>query len=404
MLKDRKIVLGVTGGIAAYKAAELVRELVRRGAKVRVVMTGNGCRFITPLTFETLSGYPVATDLFSSQGNFEIGHISLAEFAELVVIAPATANLIGKMAAGIADDLLTTVLLATEAPVLLCPAMNSKMYANPVVQENLVSLVSRGHDLLEPGYGELACRTEGQGRLAEPSEIVEEIESILTTKDLRGEHILITAGPTREPFDPVRFISNYSSGKMGYALAVMAKRRGAAVTLVSGPTALPAPRGVEFVRVQTAVEMRDAVMTHLEETTVVIKSAAVADYRPATCEPVKIKKKEGSLTICLERNPDIISEIAQKKGSRIVVGFSMESDHLVEHARTKLFEKGMDFIVANDVTEPGAGFMGDTNVIRILDREGGVEAFPLMDKMDVAGVILDRVRKIRENGRILNGR
>jgi phosphopantothenoylcysteine decarboxylase / phosphopantothenate---cysteine ligase len=404
MLKGRKIVLGVTGGIAAYKAAELVRELVRRGAEVRVVMTDHACRFITPLTFETLSGYPVATELFWTPGNFEIGHISLAKFAELVVIAPATANLIGKMAAGIADDLLTTVLLATEAPVLLCPAMNSKMYANPVVQENLVSLVSRGHVLLEPGYGELACRSEGQGRLAEPLEIAEEIESIVTTKDLRGEHILITAGPTREPFDPVRFISNYSSGKMGYALAMMARRRGAAVTLVSGPTALPAPRGVEFVSVQTAVEMRDAVMTRLEETTVVIKSAAVADYRPTTCEPFKIKKREGSLTVCLERNPDIISEIAQKKGGRIVVGFSMESDHLIEHARSKLIEKGMDFIVANDVTEPGAGFMGDTNVIRILDREGGVEAFPLMDKIDVAGVILDRVRRIRESGRIRDGR
>jgi phosphopantothenoylcysteine decarboxylase / phosphopantothenate---cysteine ligase len=403
MLKERKIVLGVTGGIAAYKAAELVRELVRRGAMVRVVMTDHACRFIAPLTFETLSGYPVATDLFWAPGNFEIGHISLAEFAELVVIAPATANLIGKMAAGIADDLLTTVLLAAEAPVLLCPAMNSKMYANPVVQGNLASLVSRGHALLEPGYGELACRAEGQGRLAEPLEIVEEIESILTAKELRGERILITAGPTREPFDPVRFITNYSSGKMGYALAVMARRRGAAVTLVSGPTALPQPRGVAFVRVQTAVEMRDAVMSRLKESTVVIKAAAVADYRPATCEPVKIKKKEASLTVCLEQNPDIISEIAQKKGDRILVGFSMESDHLLEHARSKLIKKGMDFIVANDVTEPGAGFMGDTNAVRILDREGGVEAFPLMDKIDVAGVILDRVRRIRENRRNRDG-
>jgi phosphopantothenoylcysteine decarboxylase/phosphopantothenate--cysteine ligase len=393
MLKDRKVVLGVTGGIAAYKAAELVRELVRRGAKVRVVMTDHACKFIAPLTFETLSGNPVASDLFRAPGTFEIAPI-----------APATANIIGRMAAGLADDLLTTVLLATEAPVLICPAMNAKMYSNPVVQENLARLVSRGHAVLEPGYGELACRAEGEGRLAEPVEIAEEIESILTTKDLRGEHILITTGPTQEPFDPVRFISNYSSGKMGYALAVMARRRGATVTLVSGPTALPAPRGVEFVPVQTAVEMRDAVTTHLEEATVVIKAAAVADYRPAVCEPVKIKKKEGSLTVRLERNPDIISEIAQRKGDRILVGFSMESDHLIEHARSKLMEKGMDFIVANDVTEPGAGFRGDTNVVRILDREGGVEAFPLMDKIDVAGVILDRVRKIRKNGRILDGR
>ena len=397
MLKDRKIVLGVTGGIAAYKAAELVRELVRRGVKVRVVMTDHACKFVTPLTFETLSGNPVATDLFWVPGDFEIGHIALAEFAELVVIAPATANIIGKMAAGLADDLLTTVLLATDAPVLICPAMNAKMYANSVVKENLARLVLRGHMILEPGYGELACRVEGQGRLAEPSEIAEEIESILTPKNLQGEHILVTAGPTQEPFDPVRFISNYSSGKMGYALAVMAWRRGAAVTLVSGPTALPVPRGVAFVPVRTAVEMRDAVLANLAEATVVVKAAAVADYRPAVCEPVKIKKKEGPLTVHLERNPDIISEIASRKGDRIVVGFSMESDHLLEHARKKLIEKGMDFIVANDVTEPGAGFRGDTNVVRILDREGGVEAFPLMDKRDVADVILDRVKKIRKS-------
>ncbi|OIP89188.1 MAG: bifunctional 4'-phosphopantothenoylcysteine decarboxylase/phosphopantothenoylcysteine synthetase [Syntrophaceae bacterium CG2_30_58_14] len=404
MLRDRRIVLGVTGGIAAYKAAELVRELVRRGAKVRVVMTDHACKFVTPLTFETLSENPVATDLFWAPGDFGIAHIALAEFAQLVVIAPATANIIGKMAAGLADDLLTTVLLATDAPVLICPAMNAKMYANAIVKENLARLVSRGHMILEPGYGELACRVEGQGRLAEPLEIAEEIESILTPKNLQGEHILVTAGPTQEPFDPVRFISNYSSGKMGYALAVMARRRGAEVTLVSGPTALPAPRGVVFVPVRTAVEMRDAVLANLEQATVVVKAAAVADYRPAVCEPVKIKKKEGSLTIHLERNPDIISEIADRKGDRIVVGFSMESDHLLEHARTKLFEKGMDFIVANDVTEPGAGFRGDTNVIRILDREGGVEVFPLMDKMDVAGVILDRIRKMRDGGRIRDGR
>ena len=270
MLKDRRIVLGVTGGIAAYKAAELVRELVRRGAKVRVVMTDHACKFVTPLTFETLSGNPVAKELFWVPGEFEIGHIALAEFAELVVIAPATANIIGKMAAGIADDLLTTVLLATDTPILICPAMNAKMYANSIVKENLARLVSRGHTILEPGYGELACRVEGQGRLAEPQAIAEEIEAILTPKDLQGEHVLVTAGPTQEPFDPVRFISNYSSGKMGYALAMMARRRGAAVTLVSGPTELPVPRGVAFVPIRTALEMRDAVLAHLAEATGVI--------------------------------------------------------------------------------------------------------------------------------------
>ncbi len=403
MLKERKIVLGVTGGIAVYKAAELVRELVRRGSKVRVVMTESACKFVTPLTFETLSGNPVYTDLFWTPGSFEIGHISLGEFAELILIAPATANIIGKAAAGLADDLLTTVLLATHAPVLLCPAMNTKMYTNPVVQENIAKLVSRGQTVMQPGYGELACRAEGQGRLARLVDIVEEVESILTTKDLLGEHILITAGPTQEPFDPVRFISNYSSGKMGYALALMARRRGAVVTLVSGPTALPVPWGCEFVPVQTAVEMRDAVMTRLEKVTAVIKAAAVADYRPAVREPGKIKKKDGAMTIDLERNPDIISEIALQKGNRILVGFSMESERLVEHARLKLMEKGMDFIVANDVTEPGAGFRGDTNRVRILHREGEEETLPLMNKIDVAGIILDRVKKLRESRRGRDG-
>ncbi len=402
MLKGRRIVLGVTGGIAAYKAAELVRELVRRGSQVRVIMTEHACRFVAPLTFETLSGNPAATDLFRSPGPFEIGHISLAEFAETLVIAPATANLIGKMAAGIADDLLTTVILAVQAPILICPAMNEKMYANVAVRENLAKLVSRGHSVLEPGYGELACRTEGQGRLAEPADIADEVESILTVKDLREERILVTAGPTREALDPVRFISNHSSGKMGYALALMAKRRGATVTLISGPTALAAPRGVELVPVATAIEMRDAVLERLEKATVVIKAAAVADYRPAVCEPSKIKKKEGTMTLRLERNPDILSEVARRKEGRILVGFSMESDHLIENAREKLLKKGMDFIVANDVTEPGAGFQSDTNVVHILDRNG-VESFPRMDKRDVAGVILDRVKRIREEKRDPDG-
>ncbi len=293
MLTERRIVLGVTGGIAAYKAAELVRELVRRGAKVRVIMTDHACQFITPLTFETLSGNPVATDLFRMTGSFEIGHIALAEFAELIVIAPATANLIGKLAGGIADDLLTTVLLAATAPVLICPAMNAKMYAHPIVKENTARLISHGYTVLEPGYGELACRTEGQGRLPDVTEIAEEIESLLSQKDLQEEQILITAGPTQEPFDPVRYITNYSSGKMGYALAVVARRRGALVTLISGPTELSTPRGVEFIPVKTATEMRDAVLDHLEKSTVVIKAAAVADYRPSVCQATKIKRRLG---------------------------------------------------------------------------------------------------------------
>jgi phosphopantothenoylcysteine decarboxylase/phosphopantothenate--cysteine ligase len=404
MLKDRRIVLGVTGGIAAYKAAELVRELVRRGAQVQVVMTDHACRFVTPLTFETLSRNPVVTDLFRTTDDYEIGHIALAQFAELFVIAPATANVIGKMAAGIADDLLTTVLLASKSPVLVCPAMNVAMYANPIVKENMARLAAHGCAFLEPGYGALACRAEGQGRLPEPLEIAEEIEALLSPKDLTGESILVTAGPTQESFDPVRYITNHSSGKMGYALALAARRRGAAVTLVSGPTALPAPQGVQFVPVVTALEMRDAVLARLEKVTVVIKAAAVADYRPAVRQAAKIKKSSGPLSVSLERNPDILAEIVRKKGSRIVVGFAMESEDLLENARVKLMDKGVDFIVANDLTEAGAGFGTDTNIVRILDWEGGDERLPLMGKLEVAGVILDRVKQIRGSGRIRDGR
>lgn len=395
MLAGRRIVVGVTGGIAAYKAAELVRELVRGDVAVRVVMTQHACEFVTPLTFEVLSGQPVSTDLFRRTGGYEIDHIALADFAELLVVAPATANLIGKLAHGIADDLLSTVLLAVTAPVMICPAMNTKMYVNPVVRQNLAVLKDRGYAVLEPGIGALACRAEGQGRLPDVVQIVEEIEALLTTKDLQRERILVTAGPTQEPFDPVRYISNHSSGKMGYALAAMARRRGAVVTLISGPTSLPAPQGVTLVPVRTAMEMYDAVRAHVGQSTVLIKAAAVADYRPESRQETKIKKGEGPLNVTLVRNPDILAEVAREKQDRIVVGFSMESDHLLEYARAKLFGKKMDFIVANDVTEPGAGFGTDTNIVRILDRAGNVTEYPLMDKHEVANVILDRVRQVR---------
>ena len=396
MLKERKITLCVTGGIAAYKAAELLREFVRRGADVRVVMTENACKFVAPLTFETLSGHPVATDLFSLDAQAGIPHIALAAFPDLVVVAPATANILGKATAGIADDIVSTIILATTKPVLFCPSMNVNMYENGIVQKNLTELSTRGHFILAPGYGKLACRVEGRGRLPEPFEIAEEVEYLTAEKDLREESLLVTAGPTQEPLDPVRFISNYSTGKMGYALAIAARRRGAKVALISGPVALPPPAGVDIVPVETALQMRDAVWKALPTATVVIKAAAVADYRPAVCAEFKIKKKEGPMTLSLERNPDIIAEIARQKGNRIVVGFSMESDHLLEHARKKLFDKGMDFIVANDVTEAGAGFGGDTNIVRILDREGGIEELPILSKLEVADIILDRVKKMRE--------
>jgi phosphopantothenoylcysteine decarboxylase/phosphopantothenate--cysteine ligase len=393
-MKGKRILLGVTGGIAAYKSAELVRLLVRDGAQVRVVMTKNAQEFITPLTLQTLSGHPVYRETFSLIRDFDIAHIALAEETDVLVIAPATANVIGKIAAGLADDLLSTVVMATRAPVLLCPAMNTGMYENVIVQENMQKLSARGYRLMEPGTGELACKSEGAGRLPEPADIVEEVRSMLTVKDLAGETVLVTAGPTREPFDPVRFITNYSTGKMGYALAVRARRRGASVTLVSGPTALPVPGGVTFVPVSSAVEMRDAVMSHLKQATIIIKSAAVADYRPSVCAEEKIKKREGLLSLHLERNPDIIAEIGKKKKNRILIGFAMESEGLIENAKAKMLAKKMDLIVANDLKQEGAGFQSDTNIVKILDREGGMEELPLMDKMDVADRILDRAKRM----------
>lgn len=399
MLKGKKILLGVTGGIAAYKAAELTRAFGRAGAEVKVVMTANATQFISPLTLQTLSGNPVYTDMFSLTEDWEIGHISLADYPDIIVVAPATANLIGKVAGGIADDLLTTSLMAAKKPILLCPAMNTGMLTNEAVRENCVKLVSRGYTLMETEAGELACGTEGPGRLPPLDDIVEEVTSILTNKDLLGEHILVTAGPTQESLDPVRFITNHSSGKMGYALAVAAKRRGAKVTLISGPTALPKPCGIDVVPVRSAVEMRDAVVSRLREATVIIKAAAVADYRPARLSTSKIKKTKGPLVLELERNPDIISEVGRIKGKKILVGFAMETENLVENARAKLKDKNMDIIVANDLSSPGAGFQADTNIVKIIDRRGKVESVPLMDKRDVSNRILDRVIGLKRKSR-----
>ncbi len=391
MLKHKRVLLGVTGGIAAYKAAELVRALVKRDASVKVVMTKSAMEFLTPLTLQTLSGNPVYTELFTLVREADIAHVALAEEAQIAVVAPATANVIGKLASGIADDLLGAVLMATKAPILICPAMNTGMYENRIVQENMEKLKRCGYVFVEPASGELACKSVGVGRLPEIEDIVEEMESLLTPKDLAGFRILVTAGPTREPMDPVRFITNLSSGKMGYALARMARRRGADVTLVSGPSALAPPRGVRVVSVSSAVQMHDAVVERYADADVVIKAAAVADYRPAEPSGSKIKKGKEPLTIRLERNPDIIAELGKKKGKRILVGFAMETEDLLERARQKMKDKNMDLIVANDLSRKGAGFEGDTNVISILDREGGLQEFPLMDKKDAADRILDRI-------------
>ncbi len=388
----KRILLGVTGSIAAYKAVEIVRELVKRGAEVQIVMTEPATRFVAPLTFETVSRQPVLLDMFTLAYGSQIGHIEATARADLFVIAPATANTIAKLTHGLADDFLSNIHLASRCPVLLAPAMDSDMYQHPSVQENLARLRDRGLHIVGPASGELASGLVGPGRLVEPSEIVEAIERLLgPSRDLAGEGVLVTAGPTREPLDPVRFLSNRSSGKMGYAVAEAAAFRGARVVLVSGPTALPPPRGVDLIQVETAQEMHDAVLSRLDNTTVVIKAAAVADYRPKQVAQRKIKKDETVPEVTLEPTPDILAEVGQRKGRQILVGFAAETDELVQNARKKLQRKNLDLMVANDVSQPGAGFDSDTNVVKILDAQGGVEELPLQTKRSVADRILDRV-------------
>jgi phosphopantothenoylcysteine decarboxylase/phosphopantothenate--cysteine ligase len=391
MLKGKKIVLGITGGIAAYKAAELTRALIKEGAQVRVIMTKNATEFISPLTLQTLSNNIVYTEIYSPPEQYDMAHIALAEFADAFVIAPATGNIIGKIASGIADDLLSTTIMAAVKPTLICPAMNDKMLANPIVQENINKLKNYKYIIMESGVGELACKTKGAGRLPEISEIVEEIERLLTPQNLAGEKILITAGPTEEPLDPVRFITNLSSGKMGYALARVARRHGAQVTLITGPTNLSLPSVENIIKVRTAQEMHKAVIDNYKKSTVIIKAAAVADYRPKIFVKEKIKKDNKPRSIELERNPDIIAEIGQNKKNIVLIGFAMETKDLLANAREKLKKKNMDLIVANSLREEGAGFQTDTNKITIIDREGVVQSLPVMTKIEAAEKILERV-------------
>ncbi len=388
----------MTGGIACYKAVELVRLLITADFSVQVVMTRGAVEFVAPLTFQTLSGRPVLTDTFNLTQESEIGHINVADSADLFVIAPATANVIGKIAAGIADDLLTTVLMATQAPVLVAPAMNIHMYANPILQENLRKLRRVGYHLLEPGDGYLACGYEGKGRLPDPEKIVDAIYGLLRKKDLTGEKILITAGPSREPLDPVRYISNRSSGKMGYALARAALRRGAEVVLVSGPTALEAPTGARVIAVTTALEMRAAVLSEFAACTTAIMAAAVADYRPVRAADKKIKKTATALELCLEPNPDILKELGAMKDGKFLVGFAAETEDLTGNAKKKLNAKNLDMIVANDVTLEGSGFDGDTNIAAILDRSGATRELPLMSKDELADQILDHMIAFKGTG------
>jgi phosphopantothenoylcysteine decarboxylase/phosphopantothenate--cysteine ligase len=393
--KQPTIILGVTGGIACYKAVELVRLLVQDSFTVRVIMSRGAMEFVTPLTFQTLSGHPVATETFDLTQESEIGHINLADSADLFVIAPATANVIGKIAAGIADDLLTTVLMATQAPVLLAPAMNIHMYENPILQENIRKLRRFGYHLLEPAQGFLACGYEGKGRLPAPEEIREEIRRLLKKKDLLDEKVLITAGASREPIDPVRYLSNRSSGKMGYALARAAIRRGAQVVLVSGPTALDPPAGARVIAITTAAQMHKAVLDEFPKCTMVIMAAAVADYHPAELSPSKLKRGKGALELRLEPNPDIIKQLGEQRDGKMLIAFAAETEDLLANARKKLREKKVQMIVANNVAEEGSGFDGDTNIATIVDCHGAARSLPLMTKDELADQILDHFLELK---------
>jgi phosphopantothenoylcysteine decarboxylase/phosphopantothenate--cysteine ligase len=394
-------VLGVGGGIAAYKSAELARALMERGFRVQVVLTSAAEKFITPLTFAALTGRKVITDLFAFTSPEEtlssaVEHIAVAEENDILVIAPATADLLARLAHGLANDFLTTTYLAFTGPVVLAPAMNSNMWMHPATQANLAILKSRGHHIIEPEEGLLACGTTGPGRLAEPERIADMVAGLtLHQRDLDGETVLVTAGPTEEPLDPVRFISNRSSGKMGYALAQAAAQRGARVILVSGPVKLPEPAGVQVIRVNTAVEMRNAVMEHLSEASIIVKSAAVADYHLSRVPQHKVKKTSARMSLDLDPTPDILAELGQKKGDRLLIGFAAETENLTDSARQKLKTKNCDMVVANLVNQEGTGFESDQNEVVLVLRTGETIPIARAPKREIADRIFDQVTKLR---------
>lgn len=391
ILENKHIVLGVSGGIAAYKSVELLRLLTKQGADIRVLMTRNACRFVGPLTFEALSGKAVCTHLFEEGHNASIGHIAWAKDADAVIVAPATANIIGKIAGGIADDALTTFLLAVTAPVLICPSMNTDMYQSTSVQRNLSILEKDGHIILKPDSGELACGVTGPGRLPEPEEILDRLIKSMCPQDLSEKRILVTAGPTQEPMDPVRFLSNPSSGKMGFAIARAAEHRGAHVTLISGPTSLQDPCNVKVIRIQTAAQLASAAFENFPHADIIIKSAAVSDYRPREVGSQKMKKKKDAMVLNLVRNQDILAEMGQRKGSRFLVGFAAETEALDQHATEKLQIKNLDMIVGNIVKGEDSAFGSDTNKVTLYYRDGTQEALPVMDKEGLAHKLLDRI-------------
>ncbi len=404
MLKNKNIVLGVTGGIAAYKCVDLVSRLRKKGAEVHVILTKGAQNFVAETAMREISGNPVVTSMWQDIPHYDVEHIALANLADLVLIAPATANLLAKAAAGMADDMLTTTLLATKAPVFFAPAMNSNMYENPVTQNNICTLQQRGWHLIPPASGHLACGADGIGRMPEPSELIEAVEGCFRPKcrSMAGLRVLVTAAGTREPIDPVRYIGNRSSGKMGYAIARAAAELGAEVTLISGPSALPVPPGMNVLQVESARDMRRLVLDAFSSSDIVIKAAAVADYRVKNTADHKIKKNDTELTLVLEKNPDILRELGQlKQPQQILVGFAAETQNLVQYAQSKLEKKNLDMIVANDVSNPQAGFNVDTNLIKLLKRDGSIEEIPLMSKKELAYVILSRVMELKNmNGTI----
>ncbi len=392
-LQGKKIVLGVSGSIAAYKAVELLRLLVREQAEVFVVMSANAGKFITPLTFEALSGNPVYHEVFGEQSSASMPHIRAAENADLLVVAPATAGSIGKMAGGLADDALSNVFLAFRGPVLVAPAMNDGMYANLAVQENISRMKQRGVQIIDSEEGELACGTVGQGRLAEPARILQAVQTRLGgDEDLKGIKILVTAGPTQEPLDPVRYITNPSSGKMGYAVAGRASLRGATVTLISGPTHLEPPNGVETIFCKQAGEMLALVNQHFPDCDVLVMVAAVGDFQPETVQKEKIKKLGEPLVLHLLPTTDILLEVAKNKTRQMVIGFAAESENVVQSAQEKLKKKDLDLIVANDISAPGIGFQSDSNQVTLIDKAGKIDPLPRLSKREIADVLLDRIK------------
>ena len=395
IIQNKNIVVGVSGGIAAYKACDLVRKLVLSGANVNVVMTKNAGQFVTPLTFQTLSNNKVSSDIFDLEREAEIGHIALADSADLIIVAPATATLIGKAASGIADNLLIAVILATTSPVIFCPAMNVNMYNNSIVQENISKLKNHGYKVLEPGEGSLACGWEGKGRLPDTDILIAEIEKVLSPDDLKGEKVLVTAGPTREYLDPVRFISNPSSGKMGYAAAKAAWKRGAEVIVVSGITDIEPPYGVNTIIVQSAEQMYEAVIKLADWASVVVKAAAVGDYSPTSFEKDKLSKRKGSLNLELKKTKDILFDLGKNKNGKLLVGFAAETSNILKKAKNKLKEKNLDMIVVNDVTKKDTGFSHDTNSALILNSYGDTQEYDVMPKEQLANKIFDQVLEFK---------